>query len=1584
MSRADESRRIPISRGVDYLGIIGANLRNLTGIKSLAHELIQNADDAPDASWIAFDVRPEALIVSNDGVFSDCGSRTAPECETESRDATLCDFHSFRRVAGGAKRLKEDTTGAFGIGFTAVYQVTDRPELISDGIHWFIDDTLPEDDRINECPGCTSCQGVRGTRFLLPWALDPRSPMRKALRAAHVEASSIPSFVDALKSDAPSSILFLRNLSSIQIAAEGDEVLTVTRVLGRDKVLVSDGETDETIYLLRGEFAKASEALRSRFGTHIEQGRTAEVTVAVPERSTPGLFFAFLPTEISTDITCHVNADFYPTSDRKRLIFETDYQSDWNRAAIEASAETLASGLQRIRDQIGGLRVWEILEHAFARFAAVGNSNEPHRRAFWDELRSVAQDAPITRTSSGEWAALSDLVLLQQQSTESIVPTLEALRIQVVSSDVRPLVFMARQAGGIHVEFLRPRHVAASLLSSGLVERTERDGLPHPLRSQEMRDAFLTELALLLERSAAADRRDELAALGGCTLLPGSDGAIWPPEHLFRADAPTRSVFDPLLPEIVYLDESAIPEEARSLSEMCPGLSAVEAVRLLHDADNDLEVMSTSSGDDLLPLIGWFDSHRNELDEESGAQLASLPIFPSEGSLRPLTRLSLPGAFDDPLQLAGILDTEQVTGHLDFIRSLGAQELSLHEYATLHLPNAIEEGLERRSLEAVIRLLSDHVGRLRDDSDAHLALAHLALIPCDDDVVREGAGCYFDSPTVRAVLGRNAPIASVDGDARRDLFEWLGVRTQPTLEDIVRRLETVTTDPPSQSSQRAIAEVFSHLSSRGNELTASPQLASLRQLSWLPARPSVDLWHMPAEVFALFQAHLFASQAEILDLPQRIQQQGSDLMELLGIRTAPTTDLVVDHLLHQASHNLEVSTGVYLWLNNNAGHPSLNRLMGVACLRLETGAFIRPDHAFWRPHPFGRFRYVLADDWQQYRKALDRIGVREEPTATDAIAILGELARQLGRGNTPPNDDERSVIAGAWGMIQDELERESILSSDVRRLGSIKSICDAAGLLTVPDRLLFRNDQWLASRFGPSLGANLIDADASSWRAMRVAGVRLLSDAVDRSLSRKVVTGEARDVARVISERLDQLVRVVESVASETDPATLLGRIRTLSYVRCSEMEVSLELHALGQHPLIHEQTPAFFDAREATLYMLDDPEKHWAVIARELARGLCPDEDASRFALGFKEVLSARTLEDATAALDDAGIAVLVATDVVAPATDAVSGPGGNYANDSVDTDQWIDQTAEEASVVRTSENARETGDTTEPATVLAGAHEDGESTEDSDIAAETSETLAEAMSRGTDRPRLRRPRAVITVISYDEPEAAEGDPESQRHRSEVDKAGIAQVVAFEKMAGRQPREMPHDNPGYDIESLDSEGNVLRYIEVKALGSAWDANVAITEAQYRTAQRLRERFWLYVVPAALDPLTSHPIRVQDPVGHVTLYRFDQGWADLGESAIGRQPSAIRLDDLPPELREVVDEIRGAEGIPDPILGYWLAGPDGEPEWQAEAAWPDQKLVLCGNPDAQRDEFLSVQGWTIAVPPEWSAEELVELLRGER
>src|SRR3954452_19134320 len=86
------------SREDDHIGLMARTLRELTGFTTMIFELIQNADDTKTATALRFDVRDEALVVEDNGGFTDCGNQDLGphECLFLDKHEYRCDFHSFR------------------------------------------------------------------------------------------------------------------------------------------------------------------------------------------------------------------------------------------------------------------------------------------------------------------------------------------------------------------------------------------------------------------------------------------------------------------------------------------------------------------------------------------------------------------------------------------------------------------------------------------------------------------------------------------------------------------------------------------------------------------------------------------------------------------------------------------------------------------------------------------------------------------------------------------------------------------------------------------------------------------------------------------------------------------------------------------------------------------------------------------------------------------------------------------------------------------------------------------------------------------------------------------------------------------------------------------------------------------------------------------------------------------------------------------------------------------------------------------------------------------------------------------------
>src|SRR5262249_32878984 len=118
---------------------------------------------------------------------------------------------------------------------------------------------------------------------------------------------------------------------------------------------------------------------------------------------------------------------------------------------------------------------------------------------------------------------------------------------------------------------------------------------------------------------------------------------------------------------------------------------------------------------------------------------------------------------------------------------------------------------------------------------------------------------------------------------------------------------------------------------------------------------------------------------------------------------------------------------------------------------------------------------------------------------------------------------------------------------------------------------------------------------------------------------------------------------------------------------------------------------------------------------------------------------------------------------------------------------------------------------------------------------------------------------------------------------RSAVDEAGIRRVLKDEAARGRMPTEMPHNNPGYDIESRDASGKIVRYIEVKSFSGQWSSTYAdLSRKQLKTANILDESFWLYVVERA-DSEDFQIFRIQNPILKANHFMFDDGWRATAE-----------------------------------------------------------------------------------------------------
>ena len=575
----------PIDRGWNHLEEIRSTLADLQGSGSLAQELIQNADDAKDASEIVFEFTDDALVVRDNGGFRKCSNPAAPECDLYEQDHRLCDFHAFRELGGATKRNDPMTTGAFGIGFLSVYQVTDLPEIISAGLHWVVDEAKKKQ---LPCLGCERDHDAAGTQVILPWVVQ-RTRLRTQLGAEIVSDEMRTRLILDFTAAIPSCMLFLRRIKKIEVSASG-RTRTFTRAEDDRSITISgpDGYQDKWL-VVRGSFEKAAKPIRSTYSSIIGS-RAADVVLAFrADDDVAGRLYATLPTQVATELPLHINASFFPRRDRKGVLLDAGPQAEWNKLAISAAADALASSCVGLSRALGPSRFWKIVRAA-SQLETHHSVDARALQPLWEALAAKLPESNVMWTASNAWEVVERTVLAPPSAR--MRQLLAELGVPTVSPAIRP--DMPHQK--LRLRLITLERLINALEYVGIPDGCSFDDLPAWLREEKQREALRTLMAELVDKEKDGVD-DELAnRLKRLALWDGVDGAV----HSFAAswltDRDTARVFEPFMPNpLVYWPGA---KRLKKLGAIGDPLTVDRAVEALVEADsNDFSLR--------MPVVRW-------------------------------------------------------------------------------------------------------------------------------------------------------------------------------------------------------------------------------------------------------------------------------------------------------------------------------------------------------------------------------------------------------------------------------------------------------------------------------------------------------------------------------------------------------------------------------------------------------------------------------------------------------------------------------------------------------------------------------------------------------------------------------------------------------------------------------------------------------------------------------------------------------------------------------------------------------------------------------------------------------------------
>ncbi|EAZ98517.1 DUF3883 domain-containing protein [Marinobacter sp. ELB17] len=1499
---------VSVTRGsytANLLGNIRGHLAGLQGYDIMALELIQNADDAK-AHGVAFDITDDALVVWNSGAFTYCGEMS-PVCRLMQEDNYSCDFHRIADVGSGGKLAKSENIGRFGIGFVSAYQVTDHPEIHSSGIKLQL---IPEEAQY----ACSNIPLETGTKFVLPWAMNPHSIGRRAIGATPVRAGDIDQLQLEVLAVLRRSLLFLRHIETTEVRRNGKLLLRCELNRSDDSSLTitySPEHSVERWHIIRGDAEQEAERLAKEYDLLKSLNRSSKFAIALnldPDYQDKGLLYAFLPTEQNTGLPLHINADFFPEADRKALIFSgTQHARYWNEMLISAAAAELARNPESLGRLIGEEALWRIIHQAF-QIASRDSDYPACFKAFWKQFNGTVPACKVAIDTNGELHVPSEIFLPSStRFSDGQLSALNRLGANVVSEKLSPYRNTLSKIG---VPTLRLDPLIA-ILRANLCNITGESCRT----TEEMLKQFWVPLWSIIEelmpanffKNRLVDQLKTLRFLVTEGLYTVSAADAYQCSRIINASLAAR-----LFPKMFICSRHIAdhPNISKLVADL--DLQAVTNHLSKQISRHDLEYCINIEADALKDIYDFFPEIDNlgYSSNQVYKALSNLPIWSSSQGLIKASSALLPGNFEDPTGKGALLNTSVLTATAkQFIsEKLGVKTQSISAFVETMLPTFFDSSgpLDESRYSILIRELSNHP-ELLDHTNAFKTLQSLPILPTQGGGWSEPASVYARTEQLENVLGNDdhlwldfskLPVAQ----SVKSFVDALGVLHSPAPIHLVQRLKNLAeAHHPDETVKKLSAEAFYTLcevvhGQAGTE-TLSEAVSKLKAARCLPAKNDEKNWYYPVDLYTPFRSEGFESQAHILDF-RNTNRLNTELLEDIGVKLKAPTELVVSHLQHCMENGTPPHETCYRILSERAKDDSeVTKLRGTSCIYVEKlQAFVKPSKIYWSQQQLGRFAYRVPPNLEHFTNFFNVVGVKDSPDVDELVEILLEIIAEFFEQSKPLTGADRAVYQSCLHHLAEAFTQGSLEQHNLVQLQKAPCILNFDDYFVHPDEVLLHDSEWLAKFFDGNMDQGLCKLDPELWIFADALGVKRLSRACHLKLDK--IVGEKlpeQEVSKTLGNRARVILRLFHD-----KPRTIQERITpTLfnlsvystdnTFLQAIAVIDSQEIHA----PVCSAN--AFFD-QETNELLVTRPISNasWAPILTSLLHHLMPEESGSAISnltLSLYSLLN-MSPEVADTHLTSCGIPPLPENEEV-DGYDLSTQELGELGHNSTENEpvegsmnNFSDEPACEAHSGSEDEPTK-TEPGSDTTSVTRFNSESNLATKEPGNSDSTAHNGQDRSSGSDNKPKRRSKhkeqwdKRLLSYVKRRDPSnddtSATGD--GNEHNLGVEVIARQAVCDFEKRRGRVPTQMPQTHPGYDIESLDTETGESRMIEVKGVNGEWNqTGVGLSGLQFDYAKKYNDSYWLYVIEFAADPdnIRVHPI--QNPASQVTSFMFDGNW----------------------------------------------------------------------------------------------------------
>ena len=345
------------------------------------YELIQNAEDNTYLKnfepFLKFIVSHEGILTQNNEIGFN-----------EENVKSICKFSSSSKK--GKKEL--GFIGEKGLGFKAVFAITDKPMIVSNGYQFHFkmgEYTIPywiEDNKFSNYPKELFNQNT--TNIYLPFKKD---------------FSYKEDIQEKIKDIEPIVLLFLKKLHSIQIIQNNKIILDVKKqnveyVNGFLKIVLKYNDIEDSFYVVSKIVDKPFEINEETR----ENIKKREITLAFPafnNKIQDDRVFSFLPTEMKTNLKFMVQTDFLLMGNRENLIED----SEWNQWLLDEIVIFFIEIFKNLQ---------EVNRFKYLKYLQEESSRYDFFDRYYQQILEKLKDEKLFLTIDNQWVGASEVCVL--------------------------------------------------------------------------------------------------------------------------------------------------------------------------------------------------------------------------------------------------------------------------------------------------------------------------------------------------------------------------------------------------------------------------------------------------------------------------------------------------------------------------------------------------------------------------------------------------------------------------------------------------------------------------------------------------------------------------------------------------------------------------------------------------------------------------------------------------------------------------------------------------------------------------------------------------------------------------------------------------------------------------------------------------------------------------------------------------------------------------------------------------------------------------------------------------------------------